>query len=48
MAVPDGRGDVTGLSVATVAGAVGLLLLDTDELAEDLHVDERCRHGSTP
>ncbi len=27
LAVPDGRGDVTGLFVATVAGAVGLALL---------------------
>jgi hypothetical protein len=27
LAVPDGRGDVTGLSVATVAGATGLALL---------------------
>lgn len=27
LAVPDGRGDVTGLFVATVAGAFGLALL---------------------
>lgn len=27
LAVPDGRGDVTGLTVATVAGAAGLVLL---------------------
>lgn len=27
LAVPDGRGDVTGLTVATVAGAGGLVLL---------------------
>ena len=27
LAVPDGRGDVNGLLVATVAGALGLLLL---------------------
>jgi hypothetical protein len=27
LAVPDGRGDVTGLFVATFAGAVGLALL---------------------
>jgi hypothetical protein len=27
LAVPDGRGDVTGLFVATFAGAIGLALL---------------------
>ena len=27
LAVPDGRGDVTGLTVATVCGAGGLVLL---------------------
>jgi hypothetical protein len=27
LAVPDGRGDVTGMFVATVAGAIGLALL---------------------
>lgn len=27
LAVPDGRGDVTGLLVATVAGAGGLVML---------------------
>lgn len=29
LAVPDGRGDVTGLFVATLAGALGLALLGT-------------------
>jgi hypothetical protein len=29
LGVPDGRGDITGLSVATVAGAIGLVLLGT-------------------
>lgn len=27
LAVPDGRGDITGLVVATLAGALGLALL---------------------
>lgn len=27
LAVPDGRGDVTGLTIATIAGAGGLVLL---------------------